>query len=264
MKRKKHETGKKMYPFTLTELLVTVAVITILAALLLPALNSARAKAQSIVCLNNLRTMGTAEQMYSGDFDDFIAYPIAPAAELTDGIYNKGDAWNNRTWTAYLAVYFINGYNNPRSWPHDSKPLKKWQTFWCPLDKLGPVVKEPGNSKDFPRLSYSRPLALVRSKTEYGIRMTNPALRSASKTVALIEHSSLGSNSYRYSYVGNCAGSGISYTLSNGGQDGAEGFRHSNRAGILFLDGHAGSASASLLMASKIHYSLITRLQLHK
>lgn len=260
MRRQNHETGKKMYLFTLTELLIVIAVIAILAALLLPALNSARAKAQSIVCLGNLKTMGTAEQMYSGDFNDFIAYPIAPAATLTDGIYTGSGAWSNRTWAAHLAVYFINDYKNPVSWPHDSKPLKKWQSFWCPLDKLGPVVKK---EKDFPRLSYSRPLALIRSKTEYGIRMANPALRSASKTIALIEHSSSGSNNYRSSYIGNNTGNALSYTLYNGGQNDEEGYRHSNRAGILFLDGHAGSASASQLMASKIHYSLLTRLQLH-
>lgn len=260
MRRENHETGKKMYLFTLTELLIVIAVIAILAALLLPALNSARAKAQSIVCLGNLKTMGTAEQMYSGDFNDFIAYPIAPAETLADGIYSNGTGWNNRTWAAYLAVYFINGYNNPGSWPHDSKPLKKWQTFWCPLDKLGPTVKQ---SKEMPRLSYSRPLALVRSKTEYGLRITNPALRTASKTIALVEHSSLGGNNYRSSAVGANSGNALSYTIHNGGQDGEEGYRHSGRTGILFLDGHAGSAPASQLMASKIHYSLLTRLQLH-
>jgi len=50
--------------FTLTELLVVIAVIGILAALLLPAISSVNAHAKSTVCKNHLRQMGQALQMY--------------------------------------------------------------------------------------------------------------------------------------------------------------------------------------------------------
>jgi prepilin-type N-terminal cleavage/methylation domain-containing protein/prepilin-type processing-associated H-X9-DG protein len=59
--------------FTLVELLVVIAVIAILAALLLPALSAAKAKAQQIRCLNNLRQIGMGMLMYVHENDD--AFP---------------------------------------------------------------------------------------------------------------------------------------------------------------------------------------------
>ena len=101
--------------FTLVELLVVISIIAVLAAMLLPALNKARSKAQAIQCVSNLKNIGLCLQNYTGSYNDFI--PWGEYAAYTDG------HTQTRTWFQLLNQIA----NSPKM-------------FECPADKLNQDV----------------------------------------------------------------------------------------------------------------------------
>jgi prepilin-type N-terminal cleavage/methylation domain-containing protein len=80
--------------FTLIELLVVIAIIAILAAMLLPALASAKARAQQMKCVNGMRQVGLASTMYGNDFKDHLPWGFMLAGR-TYGTQIDLDTWQS-------------------------------------------------------------------------------------------------------------------------------------------------------------------------
>src|SRR5262245_34360533 len=82
------KTNLQMDAFTLVELLVVMAIISMLAAMLLPALVMAKEKARSIYCLNNVKQIGIAMNIYADDHSDELVpaeYSASRGANYQEG-----------------------------------------------------------------------------------------------------------------------------------------------------------------------------------
>ena len=123
--------------FTLVELLVVVAIIGILASMLLPSLARARSTAILKVCMNNLRQVGIASALYSGDENDMVI----------------GDDFSGRMFFANHYSIFLDGpdlaSNNNAG--QCATAFAEIEAYQCPTAESSEVVLDwTVNSTDFP------------------------------------------------------------------------------------------------------------------
>ncbi len=114
--------GKLRSSFTLIELLVVIAIIAILASMLLPALQQARAKARAISCTNQMKQLGLGWIMYTDDDNERTPAYSGNGSCVENGV-TRGDHWNTRIFPYVGDI----------------------KTFGCPSCGLDPAVPEASN-----------------------------------------------------------------------------------------------------------------------
>lgn len=184
---------KKVGGFTLIELLVVIAIIAILAAMLLPALAKAKAKAQQTVCLSNMKQWGLADSMYVDDNNQVFPWPRYQVSNILqqdnpqwgDVITFKDLQVGNDVWFNALPSYV--GGKPLYSWALTPNNFANTQSiFTCPT-----AIAQGINSADIsPAHGYM--VASARPLFSYGMNsksLANEAANAILKT-QMIAHPS--------------------------------------------------------------------------
>jgi len=169
--RSDHRAG---WGFTLLELLVVIALIAALAALLLPTLNRARARAQGYQSVNNTRQLLLAWMLYSDDSSGRLVYNLGGPAGGKDPARKTNLNWvnNNLTWeldsdntnSATLAEAALGPYAS-----------KVTSIYRCPADRvLSRVQREAGWTQRVRSYSMNAMVGDAGELTEAGFNANNP------------------------------------------------------------------------------------------
>lgn len=222
-------TKRSAQAFTLIELLVVVAIIAILAALLLPALTSARKSALGVACMSNLKTLGQGCLFYGNDYRDYIPRPVDPV--VYPNIFSGGFATG---WDTHVAVYLVDRYTNPTAkaiWNQFN-----WAIFRCGLDARPPSqYHADGTYRAINSYGMVQCMAFGGTNTpKFGMRFSDPAFRTPSRTLMIADNRAAGYHAK--ARVGVNTTDALVYLRE---YNTSPGYRHgAGMTNFLFLDGH--------------------------
>ena len=201
---------KKVSCFTLIELLVVIAIIAVLAGILMPALSSARARGRAVKCQGNLSQLAL---VYNGYADDSGGYlPCLDNLGGAGAVNSKGETIDAKSWLNDTVKKYLGRINA------SEKPV---EVLRCPDEES--IVEITTN--------YGLNYLIATRGVGRGIKRETHL--QPSSTAMLVEN--FGHLCY---YPGVENPSQIHNTGSSYGKNRAAYFRHNERAGAAFLDGH--------------------------
>ncbi len=258
---KRIQTNKQA--FTLIELLVVIAIIAILAAMLLPVLQSAQKKAYMLNCMNNLRQWGISLHVYAADNSDYMprdgtdeaksytTYAPMPPTDAPAGTPTDPYAWFNtlpqNLADQPLSYYYNLGGTHPKKvMPFPGNGVGK--IWMCPQIKVSPTDNfMSGGEYGFFSYEMNLDLKVLAPITSSIQAMDYPrmpkisSLHNVSATVMLTE-TVFSPNLETVTPEGNA----ITTPAQNGTFPASRwdyfAWRHDNNmANLMFVDGHVGS-----------------------
>ena len=215
--------------FTLIELLIVIAIIAILAAMLLPALNKARQTAQGISCIGKVRQILIATQAYLGDSNG-VYYSVYLGPYLSGNSTTDNYASRPTVWMEYLLLYM----GRKELTMITRRDLSVSGSFGCP-------------SQAFPNKLYPGYGYFSNLFGDYG-----HAVGSESSASPGVKQSRIPSPSKHISHAEACGGNDTYEKRARRGNlkvhNNTVAYRHRRKANVGWVDGHVSGEAATLLI----------------
>ena len=216
-------TQVKHQSFTLIELLVVIAIIAILAAILLPALNSARERGRTASCTSNLKQLGSKIAFYTDENEGYYCGPFNSGGTAT------WEQWVT-TWGREFDLKTLNGPEQRGEDIHSCQSIQDWETN---------IGTKAGHFSPGWAYGMNTVFMLFSGGKEgpFTGAMKNVHIKDASSRYIL-------GDAQNYQLYPGAANHGSTLMASD---------RHNSQANYLFFDGHVASAKPADANANKWH-----------